>query len=269
MSRLNAIERRLAPFAIPNLTLYLVIGQTFVYLTSMLGLLDVRYLLFVPALVVHGEWWRIFSFVFVPPPAHWLFIAFALYLLYLFGSALEQAWGALRYNLFLFTGYLLTVAFAFVTPGALATNIFIGGAIFLAFAWMNPDFTMLVFFILPVKIKWMALIAWVGYAYTFFTGGLAAKLGVVAAVGNFLIFFGKEIWERVRHGRRQMVRQTRSAPRKRDAEIRLIHRCSVCGRSSDSNPELDFRYRSEGTAEVCYCGDHLPQVGTENQGAGV
>ena len=95
MSRMNALERLLGPYAITNITLYLVIGQTFVYLTAMLGMLDVRYLLFVPALVAQGEWWRLVSFVFVPPNAHWLFIAFALYLLYLFGSGLEQAWGGM------------------------------------------------------------------------------------------------------------------------------------------------------------------------------
>lgn len=262
MSRLTALERRLAPLAIPNLTLFLVIGQAFVYLTAMLQLIDVRYLYFVPVLVMEGEWWRMFSFVFIPPRAHWLFIAFALYLFYLFGSSLEQTWGTVRYNLFLLLGYLLTVAFAFVTPGAVATNVFIGGAVFLAFAWLNPDFTMMIFFILPVKIKWLALLAWVGYAYEFFVGGLAAKLGVVAALGNFAIFLGRDVVNRLRGGRRQMVQQSRRrAERASAADLRLVHRCVVCGRTSDSAPDLDFRYRSEGEVEVCYCSEHLPKPG--------
>jgi len=267
MSRLLAWERRLAPFAISNLTLYLVIGQTFVYLTAMLGLLDARFLMFLPALVLQGEWWRVLTFVLVPPNAHWLFIAFALYLLYLFGSALEEHWGVVRYNLFLLFGYLLTVGLAFVTPYSLASNVFIGGAIFLAFAWLNPDFTLNLFLILPVKIKWLALIAWVFYAYTVLTGSLAAKLGVVAALGNFALFLGRDVIRRVRDGQR--LRTHRGRHRAEAPAGPLVHRCRVCERTSVTHPELDFRYRDENGAEVCYCWDHLPsrQTKPEDQSA--
>jgi len=265
MSRLHAWERRLAPFAIPNLTLYLVIGQTFVYLTAMLGVLDARFLMLLPALVLQGDWWRVLSFVIVPPNAHWLFIAFALYLLYLFGSALEEHWGVVRYNLFLLVGYLLTVGLAFVTPYSLASNVFIGGAIFLAFAWLNPDFTLNLFLILPVKIKWLALIAWVFYAYTFLTGGLAAKLGVVAAVGNFALFLGRDVFRRVRDGQR--LREHRARHKAEAPAGPLVHRCAVCQRTSQDHPELDFRYRDEAGAEVCYCWDHLPSRQAKATGA--
>jgi hypothetical protein len=268
MSRMNALERLLGPYAITNITLYLVIGQTFVYLTAMLGMLDVRYLLFVPALVAQGEWWRMVSFVFVPPNAHWLFIAFAMYLLYLFGSGLEQAWGAWRYNLFLLVGYVLTVAVALLTPGSVATNLFIGGAIFLAYAWLNPDFTMMLFFVLPVKIKWLALLAWLGYGYTLVTGPMAAKLGVLAAVGNFLLFFGKDIVARVRTGKQQVAQQSRrKAARVEAAEVAVANMCKVCGRTAQTDPQLDFRYRTEGDNEVCYCTEHLPKSGATPTGS--
>src|SRR5690606_287470 len=133
---------------------------------------------------------RVFTFIFVAPNAHWIFIAFLLYFLYFAGSALEAHWGTVRYNLFLWSGFLLTVALACFAPYNVASNVFIGGSIFLAFAHLNPEFTMYVFLVLPVKLKWLALVAWVFYGYTFITGGMATKLGVIAAVGNFLIFFG-------------------------------------------------------------------------------
>ena len=139
MPWIKRLERYLEPFAIPHLTLYLVAGQTFVYLSFLLGLLDPAKLMFVAALVVQGEVWRLLTFLFFPPAAHWVLIAFALYFLYFTGSALEQYWGMVRYNLFIFCGYVLTVGLAFVNPEMLATNIFIGGAIFLAFAYLNPD----------------------------------------------------------------------------------------------------------------------------------
>jgi hypothetical protein len=256
MSWISRFERRLEPFAISNLTLFLVIGQTFVLLTTMLQLIDPQLLVLRPSFVKAGEWWRLFTFVFMPPNASWLFVAFALYLLYLYGSALEHQWGALRYNLFLFTGYALTVGLAFVTPYSTATNVFIGGAVFLAFAWLNPNFEILVFFVLPVKIKWMALIAWLGYAYTFATGGLSAKLGVTAAVGNFLLFFGHDLWLTVRHGGRRLQRESRRRAEER-AEAEPRHRCVICGRTEMSHPELDFRYCSKCAGDLCYCSDHL------------
>jgi len=256
MSWLNKLERRLEPYAISNFTLYLVIGQTFVFLTTMLGLLDINKCLLVPYLVTHGEPWRLLTFAFIPPNTSWLFIAFALYLFYLFGTSLEQYWGALRYNLFLLTGYLLTVGLAFVTPYAIATNLFIGGAVFLAFAYLNPDFVMYIFFILPVKIKWLGLLAWVGYAWTFFTGGWSAKFSIIAAVGNFLLFFAHDLWLSIKLGRRRMQTQAKSFSQER-GEGEPRHVCHICGKTDLSNPELDFRYCSKCAGDQCYCPEHL------------
>jgi len=258
MSLLNKLERRLQPVAIANITLYIVIAQTFVFLTSQLRLIDPRYLWFVPSWFLQGDFWRIVTFIAIPPSSHWLFMAFALYLFYLYGSALEQYMGVVRYNLFLFSGYALTVGLAFVTPNTLVTNLFLAGAVFLAYAFLNPDFTLMLFFILPVKIKWLALIAWVGYAYTFAVGDLAAKLSVVGGVGNFFLFFGIDVVRVIRTGQRSQRYRARRAAEKREMAETPMHTCSVCGRTSNSDPELDFRYRTEGEQEICYCGDHLP-----------
>lgn len=254
MSWIQRLERRLEPYAITNLTLFIVIGQTFLLLTSLLELIDLRLCVLVPALAQAGEWWRLFTFVFIPPPASPLFVAFALYLLFLYGSALERHWGAFRYNLFLLTGYILTTGLAFFAPFSVTTNIFIGGSIFLAFAWLNPNFEILVFFVLPVKIKWLALIAWLGYAYEFIAGGPAAKLAVAAALGNFFIFFGHDLWLTIRHrSRRIQTEQKRRAETGVNDSAR--HTCTVCGRTDVTHPQLDFRYAAD---DRCYCTEHLP-----------
>jgi hypothetical protein len=256
MSWLKRIERRLEPFAIPHLTLYLVIGQTFVYLAIFLNLLDPMKVVFAPTLVMHGQVWRLVTFLFFPPMAHWALIAFGLYFLYFTGNTLEGYWGTVRYNLFILTGYLLTVGVAFLTPDVIATNVFIGGSIFLAFAYLNPDFVMYVFLVLPVKMRWMAILAWAGYAWEFFTGGPAAKLAVLAATGNFLLFFGRDIWLDIRAGRRRMQTQARRmAPTEEDEAPR--HKCYVCGRNSNDEPRLDFRYCSKCAGDQCYCPDHI------------
>jgi len=256
MSWFNKIERKLEPFAIHNLTLYLVIGQTFVYLSAMIGLLDRSKLLLVPAMATNGEPWRLISFVFIPPNADWLFIAFAIYLFYLFGTSLEEHWGALRYNLFLLTGYLLTVGLAFITPNIAATNLFIGSAVFLAFAYLFPDFVMYIFFIIPVKIKWLGLLTWLGYAYSFYVGGWSTRFAILGGVGNFLLFFTRDIILSIKQGRRRMQSQAVKFGRQND-EREPRHVCHVCGKTDISNPELDFRYCSKCASDQCYCPEHL------------
>lgn len=255
MSRWSQLERRLEPFAIHNLTLYLVIGQAFFYLTGMLGLVELGRIVFWPALFLQGDWWRIITFIVMPPSAHWILIAFALYFLYLTGSALEQHLGALRYNLFLLTGYVLTVAVAFVTPFAPATNVFIGGAIFLAFAYLHPTFTIYLFLILPVQVRWLALFVWLSYVYAFVTGGLSTKLAIAAGVGTLLLFFGRSMWRDIRAGRRQHRQRAKRAELAVEEGPR--HRCRVCGRNSDDEPDFDFRYCSKCVGAQCYCPDHL------------
>lgn len=261
----SKLERRLEPFAIQNLTLFLVIGQAFVYLTAMFGLLDLRLVVFLPAWFLQGEWWRVISFVVMPPVipgaggasamTQGVFLAFGLYFLYLAGTSLEQHLGVLRYNLFLLTGYLLTVGFAFVTPLVPATNLFIGGAIFLAFAYINPTFTIYIFFILPVQMKWLAILASLFYGYKFVTGGLADRLSVAAAIGNVLLFFGRSFLQDIRSGRRQQRQQVERARLREEAGPR--HRCFVCGKTSDSHPDLDFRYCSKCVGDQCYCPEHI------------
>lgn len=241
--------------AIPNLSLWLVIGQVAVFALTATGQISEQVLWLVPLWALEGEWWRLVSFLFVPPAVSLIFIAFAWYMFWLMGSALEGYWGAGRYNLFLFVGWALTAAVSFLTPGAAASNGFLAGSVFLAFARLNPDFEIALFFVLPVKIKWLALITWLGYGFAFAVGGWPARLGIVAATGNFLIFFGRDIWLSMRQQKRRMSHQARTFSALEEEGPR--HRCRICGKDSDSHPDLDFRYCSKCAGDQCYCPEHI------------
>jgi hypothetical protein len=257
MSLPDKLERAFGRYAIPNLSIYIVIGQVFVLLGAMFQLLDLNLIVLVPRLVMHGEWWRLLTFPFflAPPTGSFgpIFTAFALYMFYMMGGALEGYWGAFRYNLFLFLGYALTVGAAFVTPGSAVTNLFLAGSVFLAFAYLNPDFEFIIFFILPVKVKWLALIAWVGYGVSFFLGEWPARLQILASVGNFLIFFAGDIFWGVRRGQRAMARKAQEFAEAGEPR----HKCHTCSRTDRTNPELDFRYCSKCAGDLCYCSEHL------------
>jgi hypothetical protein len=256
VSFLDRLERVFGRFAIPNLSLCLVIGQVGVYLALMLGRLDQEWFVFVPQAVLAGQWWRLLTFLLNPPSASPIFIAFAWWIFFLMGSALESYWGAFRYNLFLLLGYVLTVGLAFLTPAWPVKNGFLAGSVFLAFAYLNPNFELAIFFILPVKIKWLALLTWVLFAYQFVVGGLPARLQIIAAVGNFFIFFSNDIRLGFKQRRRRM---TGEAARLASVTVAGLprHRCRTCGRTDLSNPELDFRYCSKCAGDQCYCSEHI------------
>lgn len=254
MGFLNRLERAFGRLAIPNISLYLVMGQVLFWAVSYLGFFELEKIALLPVAVLEGEAWRLFTFLLLPPNAHPVFIAFAWYMFYMMGSALEQYWGVFRYNLFIFIGWLLTVGVAFLFPLNYSTNLFLAGSVFLAFAFLNPDFEMLIFFILPVKIKWLALIQWVLYGYTLIVGSWPVRLAVLASIGNFLLFFAGEIVQRMKTGRRRMEHQARQAAARDNDEPR--HTCVVCGKNDRTHPKEEFRYSDD---DRCYCSEHRPK----------
>ena len=257
---LDQLERRLGRFALPHLTLYLIIGQVFVLLTSMMQLLDPERLILVPELAVHGEPWRFVTFMFMPPPFSGRFslimLPFAWSIFYLMGSALEHEWGVARYNLYLLTGYLLTIAAAFISPMYPTSNYYLMIGVSIAFAWFNPNFELSLFFVLPVKVKWLALIAVFFAARDFVVGPTSLKWQIGASVLTFLLFFGRSIADSLRYRRRQMAVESRRAAEERNGpEAR--HTCRVCGKTDLTNPEMDFRYCSKCAGDECYCPEHI------------
>ena len=258
----NRLERFFGRFAIPNLALYLIGGQVMFFGFSLLGNFDLGRIILVPADVLAGEFWRLFSFVLVPPVAGQLsltgalFLAISWYFFYMISQALENYWGAFRFNLFFLLGWVLTVGVAFLTPGMRTSYEFFAVSVFLAFALLNPDFEIYIFFILPVKIKWIALLMWIVFAFVFVTGSWNIRLAVLAATGNFLVFFAGEIMQRIKTGRRHTQQQVRRTAM-REAEDEPRHRCVVCGKTDLTDPRMEFRYCSQCAGEECYCSEHI------------
>ncbi len=257
---LDFLDRKIGRFAISNLTLYLIIGQVFVTLTAMLQLLDPTRLVLYPQLATHGEPWRLFTFMFLPPPVggriSLMLLPFAWWLFFLMGNALEGFWGVFRYNAFLFTGFALTVAGAFLNPFAPTTNYHLMLGVALVFAWLNPDFEINLFFILPVKMKWLALLSVAAMIYDLVTGAPSTRWQIAATGVTLALFIGSDVLNTIRFRRRTMAMQAqRRAEEKKGPEPR--HRCHVCGKTDLTNPEMDFRYCSKCAGDQCYCPEHI------------
>ncbi len=251
---IDSLERRFGRFAIPNLTAILIIGQVAAYLLVRVDPVFHEKIMLIPGKVLDGEFTRLFSFLFLPPGSALIWAFFYWYLFYLMGTALEHYWGTFRFNVFLLIGYVATVAAGFVFPSMPVTNHFVQGTVFLAFAYLNPNFTLMLMFILPVRIKWLAMLTWFFYAITIIFGDWNARLLVAAGTLNFMLFFGRDIMSRMVSGQRFMRNQ---ASRFAQKEPEYFHQCVVCGVTDQSHPSMDFRYCSQCAGDRAYCQDHL------------
>lgn len=245
---LSRLEARYGRYAIPGLTLYLVaaMGVVFVLEMSLPGA-GQRLTLDVGA-ILQGEVWRLLTWVLLPPSTSIIWILFSLMMYHMIGTQLEAHWGAFRYQVYLLFGFLFTLAGAALT-GAPATNSYLLLSLFLAFATLWPDFQFLIFFILPVRVKWLAWLSALGLLFDFITSPGWTKILPVLTVGNYLLFFWRDLLELSRRGVGRASRQRALGEfQRKAAEGRAKDRaCAKCGASvNDRDVEL----------RVCFCDKH-------------
>ena len=250
--------------AIPNITGYWVALQA-AAMFMIWGRPDfANQLLLDTQKVMAGEWWRIFTFLFTPVSLSPIFSLFVLYFYWMMGSALEMNWGTARYNLYLLIGAVMNIGAAFLPVLAgrngSGSNYYLMESVFLGFATLYPDFVIRIFFIIPVRIKWLALLTWILLAFQFGAAGVMADFTgmamVVASIFNYLLFFRVEIVERIKMGHKQMHRQVRKVARGPAVVAGAMHRCVACGATERSAPQLEFRYCTTCGGK-CYCLEHL------------
>lgn len=271
---LDKLERKLGRFAIPNLTVYLLVGYVIGFGIVNLMRDMVGYLTLEPALILRGQVWRLISWVLIPPTDNLISLVFLVLLYYSLGTALERTWGSFRYNVYIFSGLLFTVLAVFglyafyyfrygvevplSAVGLIGTN-YITMSIFLAFAVIYPDMEVMLYFILPIKMKWMALVYVVLAGYDFINGGIGIRVAIGASLLNFVIFF-LSTRNYKRFGPRE---QARKAKFKKQSSPHMTytngahHRCAVCGRTELDDPCLEFRFCSKCNGNYEYCQDHL------------
>ncbi|NLG85294.1 MAG: hypothetical protein GX493_11970 [Firmicutes bacterium] len=255
MDLLRRLERRFGRYAIRGLMFYIILGNALVYVFVCLGHgALVSFLALDPTRVLQGELWRLVSFIFIPPLPSPLFIFFVLYFYYLIGTSREREWGSARFNLYYLAGMAGTALGAFITRTG-TTAVYLNFSLFLAFAQLFPDFEFLLFFLLPVKAKYLAWIDWGFLGLSFLTGSWSEKVAILASVLNFFLFFGGNIpaylrrWQLVHQNRRRFLAALEATPPKRV--------CAVCGKTDKSHPRLVFRTCKICGLELDYCEEHL------------
>ena len=286
---------------IPNLMLYIVIGNAIVYLMSEIAGNYVLYeaLRFDRDLILQGQIWRLLTCVFtsVFSYSNVLFVAVSLFCYYSLGQAIENIWGTLRFNLFYFSGLLMMAAFAmifggmtfqvdntiyYISPdfwGDMGSHLNL--SLFIAYATLYPNAQFLLLFIIPVKAWIFALFDLVMTFVQVVSIPIQAfpiNLFPLIALGNYFLFFGKDVLNLVpvtwqANARRLFKGKKKSkgvAPKvipfpsagSYEASTASVkapynHKCTICGRTDATNPELEFRYCSRCKGYHCYCEDHI------------
>ena len=266
---------------IPNLMLYITIGTAIVYFLSMVDESSTLYyaLCFDRSLILQGQVWRLFTYIFTYNPGSILLMLISLFCYFTLGRAMESVWGTFRFNLFYFTGIVLMDIFCMLFGGFSADVYYLNMSLFLGFATLHPDAGFLLFYIIPVKAWIFALfdlvITLIEVIRLTAAGLIPYNLFPLIAIANYFLFFGKDVvnviplaW-RIKLGRlfkkQPAVKKTGTvpfpnAPRSSAApkpKENYTHKCTVCGRTDVSHPELEFRYCSRCNGYHCYCEDHI------------
>ena len=286
MNQQTRLRRKLEKYAIPNLTLYLIICYGIGYLMQFLVPAGYQYLMLDPFLVLKGQVWRLVTWILIPPDSsNIFFVLITLYLYYSLGGLLERIWGTYKYNVYLFSGLLFTILGAFVLCGysvlmgaqpTMYTGLYllnngsavyfgqfstyyINMSIFLACAASIPDVQVLLMFLFPIKVKWLGIVYGIILLVNCIQGGIATWIVVIFSLLNFLVFFlrskgkmhlsvGQIRRQQEFHQKMRSAGQTKGITR---------HKCAVCGRTELDGDDLEFRFCSKCNGNYEYCQYHL------------
>ena len=262
---------------IPNLMLYFSLGTALVYIMSQMSgnyfLYNLLY--FDRQRILQGEIWRLITYPLTYRIDSLLLMAVSLLCYYSIGRAMENIWGTLRFNLFYFTGVLMMDVYCMIFGGT-ASVTYLNLSLFLSYATLFPDAQFLLFFIIPVKAWLFAVIDLAIVVMDLISYPFPYNLFSVISLANYFLFFGKDVLNVIpmswqinarRLFKKQPVRQKQPKVIPFDAgsyeaakatpKAPYTHRCTICGRTDVSNPELEFRYCSRCKGYYCYCEEHI------------
>ena len=287
MKSQGSFERKFGKYAIKNLSLVLIICYAFGYLFEWIYPDFLHFLYLNPyKIIFRGQIWRLVTWLVVPPSGFDFFTLLMLYFYYSIGTTLERTWGTYRYNVYIFSGALFTILGAFLLLGytmlfqtdvftalgedyftivsGMFSTYYVNMSIFLAFAATFPNMQVLLFFILPIKVKVLGIIYGAILIYQFIVGygtnlavlNVANRFVIAASLMNFIVFFltsrGK-----IRMTPKQMKRRQEFRREVKKSVKITRHKCAICGRTEETNPELEFRFCSKCDGNYEYCQDHL------------
>ena len=288
---MSRFEKKFGRYAISNLTAILIMCYVAGYIVQFINADLLLMLTLDPYKILHGQIWRLVTWIIVPPSSLDIFTLLMLYFYYSVGNTLERTWGTYRYNVYIFSGMIFTViasfasmllvylmhgdavataeraAYVFLSGSTIFSTYYVNMSILLAFAATFPDAQILLMFLVPVRMKWMGLI-YAGYLVADFAVGVGIpnhpeydifKRGAIAAsLVTFVVF-----WLTSKNSLHMSPAQVKRRA-KFHSEVRRTatpkmsgHKCTICGQTDEDNEMLEFRYCSKCNGNYEYCQNHL------------
>ncbi len=270
---LNKMDRRLGKYAVPNLIVYLLGGYAIGFVLQYVAPDVLNLMTLEPYYILRGQVWRLVTWVLMPPDSNLLFAVIMMMFYYQLGLSLERTWGAFRFNVYIFGGLIFTIIGAFLlygifyavygvglpVMGSFFTTNYINMGIFLAFAVCYPEMQVFLYFIIPIKMKWLAGVYGVLILFNIIQSGWPVRMAIVMSLLNFLLFYVStrdfhKISPKEIHRRQAFKRQVRQAA---PGSGVTKHKCAICGRTEQDDPSLEFRFCSKCDGNYEYCQDHL------------
>ena len=283
MRFIDKLERKYGRYGIENLTMYIIISYVLGYALMYINPGALSMLSLNVTKILQGQVWRLITWIVYPPSTSsplWFVIAI-LFFYYPISASLEHTWGKFKFTLYILSGMIFTVIAAFILHfvmgvvldglgGIIFSTYYISLSIFLAYSLTYPDMTVLLMFVIPIKMKWMSIVyaAIVIYdvARYFMNGAWFMALPIIASLLNFVIFFlgtrdfnrynPKEI-HRKNEFKRAVNGGSKTVPFPGNSNGVTKHKCAVCGRTEKDDPNLEFRFCSKCNGNYEYCQDHL------------
>ena len=293
---MSKFERKFGKYAIRNLSLVLIICYGIGYLLQILAPTVINYLTLNPYFILRGQIWRLVTWVLIPPTeSNIFFTLIMMFFYYSIGTTLERTWGTYRYNVYLFSGMLFTALGSFVCMGlsywlykdviqaigaasffqmgsSFFSTYYVNMSICLAYAANFPDARVLLMFIIPIRVKWLGFVYGGMLVFDQIKGVVNAsaaalglgfmnlfyRIGIIASLMNFVVFFFTT--------RKHILVSPKQFKRRQEFKSQMHygqshgitkHKCAICGRTDESNPELVFRFCSKCDGNYEYCEDHI------------
>lgn len=261
----NELERKFGKYAIPNLMYYVVILYAIgIFVCWQSPAFYFNYLMLDARAILHGQIWRIVTFLMWPLSNNPILNVLVIFCYYNLGHTLEYVWGSFRFNVYFFMGIfghalaavIIYLLFGMVYP---LTPEYLNFSLFFAYAATFPDAQFLLFYVIPIKAKWLALFNGAYFIYGLIFGGMAMRIAIVMSLLNFILYWAMSRgWKyNPREIRRKQQFKAQMQQTAQKEKTRGRHRCAVCGRTELDDPELVFRYCSKCEGDLEYCQDHL------------
>ena len=265
---------------IPNLMGIITAGSAAIFILSFIGGSSfLSYLTLDPEMILKGQIWRLVTFVIVTPGSSILY-AFTIYFYYIAGSSLENVWGGFKFNVYYLVGIISTIIAAFINLSLLKngiglnldniqnyyTNIYLAAtlmnlSLFLAYAKIYPDAQILLFFIVPIKLKYLGYLNWLVIFANLIKCLVKLDIGgalfTIVPIISYLLFFLKSNYRQTKMRTGSVIRMKDYKKKINSVKKSYIHKCEVCGVTDVDNPDIEFRYCSKCNGKHCYCEKHI------------